>query len=60
MQIRENRLLLEEASVIISQKAYGFIGQAIEKTLQAWRPGDIHRDLGHGPRGASASEGVSV
>jgi hypothetical protein len=64
MQIQENRLLLEKASVIISQKAYGFIGQAIERTLQDWRLGDIQSedgDLGRGPRGASAGEkGVSV
>jgi len=64
MQIQENRLLLEKASLMISQKAYGLIGQAIERTLQDWRLGDIQsedRDLGRGPRGASAGEkGVSV
>jgi len=63
-QIQENRLLLEKASAMISQKAYGFIGQAIEKTLQDWRLGDIYSedgDLGRGPRGAFADEkGVSV
>ena len=64
MQIQENRLLLEKASVIISQKAYGFIGQAIERTLQDWGLGDIRSedgDLDRGPRGTSAGEkGVSV
>jgi len=64
MQIQENRLLLEKASSIISQKADGLIGQAIEKTLQDWRLGAIQSedgDLGRGPRGASAGEkGVSV
>jgi len=64
MQIQENRLLLEKASSMISQKAYGFIGQAIEKTLQDWRLGNIqsgNKDLGRGPRGASVGEkGVSV
>ena len=63
-QIQENRLLLEKASEMVSQKAYGFIGQAIEKTLQDWRPGDIQSedgDLGRGPRGAFVDEkGVSV
>jgi hypothetical protein len=57
MQIQENRLLLEKVWVIISNKAYGFIGQAIEKTLQDSQLGD----LGRGPRGAVAGEkGVSV
>jgi len=64
MRIQENRLLLEKASLMVSQKAYGFIGQAIEKTLQNWRLGTIQSedgDLGRGPRGASAGEqGVSV
>jgi hypothetical protein len=61
--IQENRLLLERASVIASQRAYGFIGQAIERTLQDWRPGDIQsedRHLGR-DRGVVAGEkGVSV
>ena len=64
MQIQENRLLLERASIMISQKAYGFIGQAIERTLQDWRLGAIQSedgDLGRAPRGAFAGEkGVSV
>ena len=64
MQIQENRLLLEKASVITSQKAYEFIGQAIERTLCHWRLGDIQSedgDLGRGPRGAYVGEkGVSV
>ena len=64
MQIQENRLLLEMESVIISQKAYGFIGHAIERTLQDWRLGDIQsedEDLGRGSRSASAGDkGVSV
>ena len=64
MQIQENRLLLEKASTILSQKAYGFIGQAIERTLQDWRLGDIRSedgDHGRGPRSASAGDkGVSV
>ena len=63
-QVQENRILLERASVMISRKAYGLIGQAIEKTLQDWGLGDIQSedgDLGRGPQGASASEkGVSV
>ena len=57
-------MLLERASIMISQKAYGFIGQAIERTLQDWRLGAIQSedgDLGRAPRGASAGEkGVSV
>jgi len=59
MQIQENRLLLEKASSMISQKAYGFIGQAIEKTLHDWRLENIQSgdgDPGRGPRGASAGE----
>jgi len=65
MQIQENRLLLEKASSMISQKAHGFIGQAIERTLQDWRLGAIQSEdgdlIGRGPRGASAGEkGVSV
>ena len=64
MEIQDNRHLLEKASVVISQKAYGFIGQAIERTLQYWRLGDIQSedgDLGRGPRAASAHEkGVRV
>ena len=64
MQIQENRILLEKASIMISQKAYGFIGQAIERTLQDWRLGAIQSedgDLGRAPRGAFAGEkGVSV
>ena len=62
MEIQNNRPLLEKTSVIISQKADGFIGQAIERVLQHWRLGDIRSedgDLGRG--GASAGEiGVSV
>ena len=62
-QVQENRILLERALVMISRKAYGLIGQAIEKTLQDWGLGDIQSedgDLGRGPQGASASEkGVS-
>ena len=64
MQIQENRRLLERASVIISQKAYGFIDQAIEGTLTDWRLGVIQsedEDLGRGPRGASiGAKEVSV
>ncbi len=64
MQIQENRILLEKASIMISQKAYGFIGHAIERTLQDWRLGAIQSedgDLGRAPRGAFAGEkGVSV
>ena len=64
MQIQENRILLEKASITISQKAYGLIGQAMERTLEDWRLKDIQSedgDLGRGPRGASAGEeGVSV
>ena len=63
-QIQENRILLEKASIIISQKAYRLIGQAIERTLQDWRLGNIPSedgDLGRSPRGAPAGEkGVSV
>jgi hypothetical protein len=55
-QILENRQLLERASEMISQKAYGFIDQAIEKTLQDWRLGDIHSEDGHIGRGPSAGE----
>ena len=64
MQIQENRILLEKASIMISQEAYGFIGQAIERTLQDWRQGDIQsddEDLGRGRQGAFVSDkGVSV
>jgi len=64
MQILDNRQLLEKASVMISQKAYTFVGQAIERTLQDWRLGDIQSedgDIGRAPRGAFAGEkGVSV
>jgi hypothetical protein len=64
MQIQDNRQFLEQASVMLSQKAYGFINPAIETTLQDWKLGDIQsedEDLGRGPRGASAGEkGVSV
>ena len=59
MQIQENRLMLERASSVISEKAHGFIGQAIVRTLQDWRLGAIQSedgDLGRGPRGASAGE----
>ena len=61
MLIQENRLLLEKASVIILQRAHGLISQAIDRTLQDWRLGDIQSEdgdlgLGRGPRGASASE----
>ena len=64
MQIQENRLLLEKVSVVISQQAHRFTGQAIERTLQDWKLGDIQSedgDLSRGPRGAFAGEkGVSV
>ena len=64
MQIQDNRILLDKASIFISQKAYGFIGQAIERVLQDWKLGVIQSedgDLGRGPQGASAGEkGVSV
>ena len=59
MQIQENRTLLEKASIMISQKAYRFIGQAIEKTLQDWRQGDIQSeegDLGLGSQRVSVLE----
>ena len=64
MQILENRHLLEKASAIIAQKAYTSVGQAIERTLQDWRLGDIQsedRDFGRGRRGAFADKkGVSI
>ena len=64
MQIQENRILLEKASTMISQKAYGFIGQAIERTLRDWRDGDNQlddEDLGRGPQAAFVGDkGVSV
>ena len=64
MQIQENRILLEKASIMISQKAYGFIGQAIERTLQDWRLGAIQSQVGNldrSPRGTFAGEkGVSL
>ena len=63
-QIQENRQLLEKASAMISQKAYGFVSQAIKRTLQDWRLGDIQSedgDYGLDPLGASAGEhGVSM
>ena len=63
-QIQESRTLLERASVMTSRKAYGLIGQAIEKTLQDWGLGDIQSedgDLGRGPQGASVgAKEVSV
>ena len=61
MQIQENRQLLERASVMTSKKAYGFIKQAIDKTLRDWRLGDIQSedaDLNSSPR--DAPTGVSV
>ena len=63
-QIEENRRLLEKAATMISQKAYKYIGQAIERTLQDWKLGSIQSedgDLGRTPRGAFAGEkGVSM
>ena len=59
MLIQENRILLEKASIMISQKAYGFIGQAIERILQDWMDGDNQsgdEDLGRGPQGAFVSD----
>jgi hypothetical protein len=64
MEIQENRLLLEKESEIISQRAHGVIGQAIERTLQDWRLRSVQveeEDLGRGRRGGSIVEkGVSV
>ena len=64
MQIQENRILLEKASIMISQKAYGFIGQAIERALRDWGLGAIQsgdEDFGCAPRGAFTDEkGVSL
>ena len=40
---------------MILQKAYGFVGQAIERTLQDWKDKDIQsedEELGRGPQGA--------
>ena len=63
-QIQENRILLEKASIMVSKKAYGFIGQVIDRVLQDWGLGDVQSedgDLGCGPQGASAGDkGVSV
>ena len=63
-QIQESRIVLEKASQMISQRAYKSIDQAIEKTLQDWRLGDIQSedgDVGGDPQGASAGDkGVSV
>jgi hypothetical protein len=59
VQIQENRQLLERASVMISQKAYTFVNQAIERTLQDWKLGGINSgdgSLGRGPRSAAAGE----
>ena len=66
LEVQENRQMLEKASGMISQRAHGFIGQAIERTLRQWRLGAIESEdgdlgLGRAPRGASAGEkGVSV
>ena len=64
MQIQDNRHLLEKASTMISQKAYTFVGQAIERTLQDWRLGDIQPEDGEyirGRRGGFTGEkGVSM
>ena len=63
MQIQEYRLLLNRASVMISQKAYVLIGQAIERTLQDWKAGDIESedgDLGRDLRSSASEKGVSV
>ena len=64
MQIQDNRHLLEKASTMISQKAYTFVGQAIDKTLQDWGLGDIQSEDGdfvRGRRGGFAGErGVSM
>ena len=65
-QIRENRVLVEKASAIISQKAYTLVGQAIDKTLRNCGLGVIDRRSEDGERsrgslGASAGENeVSV
>ena len=64
IQIQENRILLEKASIMISQKAYGFIDQAIERTLRDWRDRDIQsndEDLDRDPQGAFVvDKGVGV
>ena len=60
MQIRENRVLLEKASRIISQRAYRCIDQAIERTLKDWRLGDIQSEDGDLGRASSDDKGVSV
>ena len=44
VQIEENRQLLQRASELISQKGYRLASQAIQKTLQNWRLGDIHSE----------------
>jgi len=60
VEIQENRLLLEKVATFISQKAYGSIGEAIERTLKDRGFGGVP-DLGRGRRGGSAGEkGVSV
>ena len=58
-QMVDNRTLLDKASRMLSQKAYGFIGQATDRILQDWRYGDIQSedaDRDRGPQGASAGE----
>ena len=59
MQIQENRILVEKVSIIVSQKAYGSIGQAIEGSLQDWGLGANQSedgDLGRAPQGAFVGE----
>ena len=61
MHILNNRQLLEKASVMISQKAHTFVGQAIERTLQDWKLGNIQSKdggIGRAPRGAFAGKKV--
>jgi hypothetical protein len=61
MQIRETRLLLEQDSGIVLQKAYRFINQAIEKTFQNWTLGGIQLEdmaLIHGTSGSERQVSV--
>jgi hypothetical protein len=43
-KIQNNRQLLERASVAIVQKAHALVNQAIEKTLQDWKLGEIQSE----------------
>ena len=59
MQIQENRTLLEKGLLIFEQRAYGLIGQAIQRALRLCGIEGISSEVGErgrGPRGAFVGE----